>query len=87
MAKKTAQSTAAAAVPQMDYPQHEATYGLFLGLVKWGIIAMAFLVLSLYAFIEGQQPVLGLLLLVLMVVVPIAGTVMGKGRKSGKSSA
>mgnify|MGYP000886248986 CR=1 FL=1 len=85
MAKKTTQSTAAAnAVPQMDYPQHEATYQLFLGMVKWGIVSMAFVVLALYAFIEGHQPILGFLLLVLAVVVPIAGAVMGK---SGKTSA
>lgn len=87
MAKKTTQSHAAAqAVPEMDYPQHEATYELFLGMVKWGIVSMAFLVLSLYAFIEGQQPVLGFVLLVLMIVVPIAGAVMGKSSKSGKAA-
>ncbi|HPU57456.1 MAG TPA: aa3-type cytochrome c oxidase subunit IV [Verrucomicrobiota bacterium] len=57
MAKKTTQSTAAAqAVPAMDYPQHEATYQLFLGLVKWGIVSMAFVVLALYAFIELHNP-------------------------------
>jgi len=87
MAKKTTQSTAAAnAVPQMDYPQHEATYELFLGMVKWGIVSMVFLVLALYAFIEAGQAVLGFVLLVLMVVVPIAGAVMGKSSKSGKSA-
>ncbi len=87
MAKKTTQSTAAAqAVPEMDYPQHEATYELFLGMVKWGIVSMAFLVLALYAFIEGHQPILGLVLLVLMVVVPIAGAVMGKSSKSGRTA-
>ena len=87
MAKKTTQSHAAAqAVPEMDYPQHEATYELFLGMVKWGIVSMAFLVLSLYAFIEGHQPVVGFVLLVLMIVVPIAGAVMGKSSKSGKAA-
>jgi hypothetical protein len=87
MAKKTTQSAAAAqAVPEMDYPQHEATYQLFLGMVKWGIVSMVFLVLALYAFIEGHQPFLGLLLLVLMVVVPIGGAVMGRGSKSGKAA-
>jgi hypothetical protein len=45
---------------------------------------MAFVVLALYAFIEGHQAILGFVLLVLAVVVPIAGAVMGK---SGKSSA
>ena len=87
MAKKTTQSTAAAnAVPQMDYPQHEATYQLFLGMVKWGIVSMAFVVLALYAFIEGHQPLLGFLLLVLAVVVPIAGSVMGRSSKGGRSA-
>lgn len=80
MAKKPA--PAAEAPPAMDYRQHEATYGLFIGLVKWTIVSMAFLVLALYAFIEGHSPVLGFVLLVLMIVVPIAGAVMGRSRKS-----
>lgn len=83
MARKTTQSTAAAqAVPEMDYPQHEATYELFLGMVKWGIVSMAFLVLALYAFIEAGQPIIGFVLLVLMVVVPVAGAVMGRSSKT-----
>lgn len=79
MAKKPA---AAEAPPAMDYPQHEATYELFTGLVKWTIVSLAFMVLALYAFIEAQQPVIGFVLLVLMIVVPIAGAVMGRSRKS-----
>ena len=66
----------------MDYPQHEATYQLFLGMVKWGIVSMAFVVLALYAFIEAGQPIIGFVLLVLMVVVPIAGAVMGRSSKT-----
>lgn len=80
MAKKPAKA-AETDVPAMDYPMHNATYELFIGMVKWGIVSMVFLVLALYAFIELHQALLGLVLLVAMVVVPIAGAVMGKPRK------
>jgi hypothetical protein len=36
----------------MDYAQHEATWKLFGGLVKWGVIASVVLVLVLYVFIN-----------------------------------
>lgn len=66
--------------PAMDYAQHEATYRGFLTFVKWGCISMAFVVMALYAFIQGNSPVMGVLLLILSVVVPVAGVLMG-GRK------
>ena len=66
----------------MDYAQHEATWNLFMGLVKWGIVSVTFIVLALYAFIEGHSGLVGWLLLVLSVVVPIAGVVMGKQSKA-----
>jgi len=33
--------------PDMDYPEHEKTYKLFLGLVKYGLIGVILLVLIL----------------------------------------
>ncbi len=66
----------------MDYGQHEATWTLFVGLVKWGIVSVTFIVLALYAFIEGHNAWIGTFLLLLSVVVPIAGAVMGKQSKA-----
>lgn len=66
----------------MDYAQHEATWNLFVGLVKWGIVSVAFIVLALYAFIEGHNGLVGTLLLLLAVVVPIAGAVLSKQTKA-----
>ena len=80
MAKKP--TAPAADVPAMDYAQHNATYSGFLTLVKAGISSMALLVLALFCFIEAGQPVLGAVLLVLMVVVPVAQSMMGKRRSA-----
>lgn len=33
--------------PDMDYPEHEKTYSLFLWLLKWGTIAVAAMVVLL----------------------------------------
>ena len=68
-------------IPAMDYPQHEATYRGFLTLVKLGITNMAFVVLALYAFIEGHNAIAGVLLLVLSVLVPVGMQLMS-GRRA-----
>ena len=68
-------------VPAMDYPQHEATYRGFLTMVKLGIINLAFVVLALYAFIEGHNAIAGIVLLALSVLVP-AGVQLMSGRRS-----
>ena len=62
--------------PDMDYAQHNATYAGFLAMVKWGIIASAIVVVSLYCFIEAHQPVLGTLLLLALPVGAVALFVM-----------
>ncbi|MBL8598825.1 MAG: aa3-type cytochrome c oxidase subunit IV [Devosia sp.] len=36
----------------MDYAQHDATWGVFTNLIKWGIIACAVLAVALYIFIQ-----------------------------------
>jgi hypothetical protein len=68
-------------IPAMDYPQHEATYRGFLTLVKLAIVNMAFVILALYAFIEGHNAILGVVLLVLSVIVPVGMQLMG-GRRT-----
>ena len=69
MAKKPAAKAAAEELPPaMDYAQHDATYAGFIQMVKWGIISAAVVILALYAFIEGQQPLIGGLLLLLLPV-------------------
>ncbi len=68
-------------VPAMDYPQHDATYRGFLTLVKLGIVNIAFVVLALYAFIEGSNAIAGVVLLVLSVLVPIGIQLMGRRRQ------
>ena len=47
----------------MDYAQHQATWGNFVTLIKWGIYELAMLVLALYCFIQVDLPPLGFLLL------------------------
>lgn len=79
MAKKPAAATHELP-PAMDYNQHEATYAGFITLVKWSIVALVFIVLSLYAFIEAHQPIIGALLLLIIPVGGIAVMVMGSRR-------
>ncbi|SJZ80156.1 aa3-type cytochrome c oxidase subunit IV [Consotaella salsifontis] len=39
---------------QMDYPEHERTYSLFLKLLKWGSIAVASLLIAMaFGFVGG----------------------------------
>jgi hypothetical protein len=76
MANKLAAETVDSA-PAMDYSAHDSTYRGFIAMVKWGIYTMVLTVLSLYCFIEANQPLLGALLLVLIPVV-IAGKMLMK---------
>ena len=64
----------------MDYAQHEGTYAGFITFVKWGIVSTVFVVLSLYAFIEAHQPIIGALLLLAIPVLIIGVMVMGSRR-------
>lgn len=80
MAKKPAAAATQELPPAMDYAQHEATYAGFITLVKWSILALVFVVLSLYAFIEAQQPIIGALLLLAIPVLIIGVMVMGSRR-------
>ena len=36
----------------MDYAQHDATWGMFANLIKWGIIVLVVLVIALYLVIQ-----------------------------------
>jgi hypothetical protein len=81
MAKKPAAKAADEELPPaMDYAQHEATYAGFIKMTKWGIAATAVVLLSLYAFIEGNSPLLGGLLLLLLPVGAIVLAVTGTRR-------
>ncbi len=82
MAKKPATAHADALPPAMDYAQHNATYAGFMNMVKYGIASMALLVLSLYAFIEAGQPIIGVILLLLIPVGIIGVAVMGSRRSA-----
>ena len=76
MAKKPAKAAAVQELPPaMDYAQHNATYEGFMGMVKWGIISGIVIVLALYAFIEGHQPLIGALLLLLLPVGAVILTI------------
>ena len=67
MARKAAPTnTADEITTAMDYAQHQATWSGFTALVKWSIVALLIIVIALYFFIEGGQPVLGTLLLLLL---------------------
>lgn len=83
MAKKPAAKATAVEdlPPAMDYAQHNATYNGFMQMVKWGCIAAAVIVLALYAFIEGHQPMIGWLLLLLLPVGAI-GLVVTSTRRT-----
>ena len=82
MAKKPAAKTAAVEElpPAMDYAQHNATYSGFMAMVKWGCISAVVIVLALYAFIEGHQPLIGGALLLLLPVGAVALSVMNTRR-------
>ena len=54
----------------MDYAQHQQTYDGFVSLVKYGILSIAILVVGLYFAIIGAQPIFGVVLIVLSVIVP-----------------
>lgn len=81
MAKKPATKAVVEELPPaMDYAQHNATYEGFLQMVKWGIVTMGVVVLALFAFIEGGQPLIGWALLALIPIGGIALFVMGTRR-------
>ncbi|MFY8030619.1 MAG: aa3-type cytochrome c oxidase subunit IV [Devosia sp.] len=83
MAKKPAKAAVVEDLPPaMDYAQHNATYEGFIQLIKWGIVAVALIVLALYAFIEGHQPLIGWLLLLLIPVGAVGLAVTGTTRRS-----
>ncbi|MEX6508381.1 aa3-type cytochrome c oxidase subunit IV [Jiella sp. M17.18] len=36
---------------EMDYPEHEKTYSLFLGLVKWGAVGVVIILIGMAIFL------------------------------------
>lgn len=51
----------------MDYAEHESTYGLFLDIVKWGVIANVVLMIALaVGFFMGGGLVGGILTFIVL---------------------
>lgn len=47
-------SGAAETGADMDYPEHERTYGMFVAMSKWGVIACAALLIAMaFGFFAG----------------------------------
>ncbi len=84
MAKKSTKTPKAASAdvipPAMDYAAHHTTYAGFISMVKWSILALGVLVVSLYFFIEGQQPLVATVLLLALPVGAVAKLAMGTRR-------
>jgi hypothetical protein len=80
MAKKPAAAHADNLPPAMDYGMHEATYRGFISFIKWCIISLALVVVSLYAFIEAGNAIIGTLLLLLIPVLIFGVLVLGQRR-------
>ena len=55
----------------MDYAEHEKTYSGFIAGVKYSIISIAIMVIGLYFSIIGDQPLLGIVLILASLVVPV----------------
>ena len=55
----------------MDYMQHEKTWETFIGLVKWAIIQLAFIVVGLFCIIQGGVPVFGGILILIGLLYPL----------------
>ena len=54
-----------------DFEDHMKTYESVLTLGKWGIFAVAMIVVALYCYVIAHAPVLGTLLLIAIPVVAI----------------
>ena len=80
MAKKPAAAATHDLPPAMDYAMHEGTYRGFISFVKWGIVSSALIVLSLYAFIEGHNAIIGTLLLLAIPALILGVVVLGSRR-------
>lgn len=53
----------------MDYPEHEATYSMFLALTKWGIIFnVALLIAMAVGFFMGGGLVGGILVFIVLMI-------------------
>jgi hypothetical protein len=66
----------------MDYAQHEGTWVTFLGLVKWAIIEIVFVVLALFCFIQAGNPVMGGFLLLVGILALPATMLFGPKRSA-----
>ena len=60
----------------MDYAQHEGTWRNVTWLVKWAIIQLALIVVGLYSAVIAGNPLLGVLLIIIGLVAPVAARIM-----------
>ena len=60
----------------MDYAQHEGTWMNVTWLVKWAIIQLALIVVGLYSAVIAGNPLLGVLLIIIGLVAPVAARIM-----------
>lgn len=55
---------------EMDYAEHQKTYGLFLGLAKWGVLCVAALLISMaFGFFTTAGFFSATVLFILIVVI------------------
>jgi hypothetical protein len=58
-------------VPAMDYAEHEKTFGLFAGLIKWGTVASLLMLLLAGAFTGTIGWIFTLVVTVLMIAIVV----------------
>lgn len=56
-------------VPAMDYAEHDKTFGLFAGMIKWGTVASLMLVLLVGAVTHTVPWIFAIVVSVLMTAV------------------
>ena len=70
----------AKATDNMDYAEHEQTYGNFIAMLKFAIVALAIATVALYSFVIAGNFWLGLFLLIVAVPAGLGVNMLGKAR-------
>lgn len=60
-------------LPVMDYASHVRTFNAVMAAAKWMAIHLAILLVALYFFAIGNQPVLGVLLILISIGLLVGG--------------
>ncbi|KAB0680014.1 aa3-type cytochrome c oxidase subunit IV [Aureimonas leprariae] len=69
------------AVGEMDYPEHNRTYGRFLGFFKYGAIAVVAILIFMATALVGHGGFIGGILLA-AIFAAVAVFVLGKGEEN-----